>query len=67
MFIAPRKSGRRAMDFHIGTLVHARPVTVPRPIHGTVVETSGTYTIVVDASGLRIAIDVEDCDTPAHL
>jgi hypothetical protein len=54
------------MDFHIGTLVHARPATVPRPIRGTVVETSGTYTVVVDASGLHIAIDVEDCEIPAH-
>lgn len=54
------------MDFHLGILVRARPATVPRPIHGTIVETSGSYTVVVHASGLHIAIDLEDCETPAH-
>lgn len=66
MFIAPRKSGRRAADFHIGTFVLARPATLPRPIQGTVVATSGAYAVVVETSGLHIAIDVEDCEAPAR-
>lgn len=66
MFIAPRKSARRSVDFQVGTVVSARPATVPRLIRGTVVETSGVYTVVVEASGLNIAVDVEDCEAPAH-
>lgn len=66
MLIAPRASGRHAVDFAIGTPVLARPATASRPIHGTVVATTGAYTVVVEASGVHIAVDVEDCEAQAH-
>ena len=64
MLIAPRESGRRAVDFEIGTPVLARPATASRPIYGTVAETSDPYTLIVAAGGLQIAVDVEDCEAP---
>ena len=66
MIIDRRRSDRCASDFPIGTPVLAKPATVSRPIRGTVVATSGAHTVIIDASGLEIAVDVEDLHLPKY-
>ena len=65
MLLERRVSPRRAHHFPIGAAVVARPPTVSRPINGVIVGFDNQYTLVLNTGTSTIAVDVEDCETPA--
>jgi hypothetical protein len=62
MLIRQRASARLAYDVPLGSVVVARPPTT-QPITGTVVGVDDRYTVVIDAGGFDVAVDVEDIAT----
>lgn len=59
MLIAQRASARLAYDVPLGSRVVVRPPTA-QPLRGTVVRIDDRYTLVIDAGGFEVAVDVED-------